>query len=66
MAPAGEQGQTLGLLLSVGAVARIVGPIMAGALATAGGARLAFYGATVCAALSGMSPMVFREGPDVG
>ena len=61
MAPAEEQGQTLGLLISVGAVARIAGPIMAGALATAGGARLAFYGATACAALAGMSPMVFRE-----
>jgi len=62
-APAGEQGQALGMLLSVGAVARIGGPIMAGALATAGGARLAFYGATACAVLSGLSPMVFGEEP---
>lgn len=61
MAPAEEQGRTLGLLLSVGAVARIAGPIMAGALAHAGGARLAFHGAMACAALSGLSPAVFRE-----
>jgi MFS family permease len=63
LAPAAEQGRTLGLLLSVAAVARIIGPVMAGALATVGGARLAFYGAGACAILSGLSPMVLGSDP---
>lgn len=65
-APASEQGRTLGLLISVGAVARIAGPILAGTLASVGGAKLAFYGATACAMLSGLSPIVIREGPVSG
>ena len=50
-----EQGRALGLLTSVGAVARIVGPLMAGAITHYAGARTAFLVAGGAAGIGGMS-----------
>jgi MFS family permease len=58
IAPAEEQGRALGLLQSVGAVARIGGPILAGAVAGHAGARIAFFVASGAAGLAGVSAMM--------
>lgn len=52
-----EQGKALGLLQSVASVARIAGPIMAGALATRFDAGTAFLVAAGAAALAGGSAL---------
>lgn len=57
-APAAEQGRALGLLQSVGAVARIVGPLVAGGIASQAGARAAFYLASGVGALAGVAVLV--------
>jgi multidrug resistance protein len=57
-APAAEQGRTLGLLQSVGAAARFVGPLVAGGIASQAGARAAFYVASGVGALAGISAIV--------
>jgi MFS family permease len=54
-APSDEQGRALGLMQSVGAMARIGGPILAGTVASRFGATVAFLvagGAAGCASLS--------------
>jgi multidrug resistance protein len=58
VAPAGEQGRALGLLQSVGAVARIGGPIIAGTVAGHAGARTAFFVASGAAGLAGISAVI--------
>jgi multidrug resistance protein len=50
-----EQGRALGLLQSVAAVARIVGPVLAGVVAGVAGARGAFLVASGAAGLAGLS-----------
>jgi DHA1 family tetracycline resistance protein-like MFS transporter len=55
VAPAEEQGRALGLLQSVGAVARIGGPILAGGVAGHIGASAAFFVASGAAGLAGLS-----------
>jgi multidrug resistance protein len=62
VAPADEQGRALGLLQSVGAVARIGGPILAGAVAGHSGARMAFFVACGAAGLAGVSAIVGGRG----
>ena len=57
-APAAEQGRALGLLQSVGAVARFVGPLVAGGIASQAGARAAFYLASGVGAMAGLSALV--------
>lgn len=57
-APAAEQGRALGMLQSVGAIARFVGPLVAGGLATQAGARAAFYLASGVGAMAGVSVIV--------
>jgi multidrug resistance protein len=49
-----EQGRALGLLQSVGAVARIVGPLLAGGLTHGAGARMAFLTAGGAAGAAGL------------
>jgi MFS family permease len=63
VAPADEQGRALGLLQSVGAVARIGGPLLAGAVAGHAGARMAFFVACGAAGLAGVSAVV-RSGDE--
>jgi multidrug resistance protein len=63
VAPAAEQGRALGLLQSVGAVARIGGPLLAGAVAGHAGARAAFFVASGAAGLAGISAVATRDGP---
>lgn len=63
IAPAAEQGRALGLLQSVGAVARIGGPILAGAVAGHAGARIAFFVASGAAGLAGVSAMIHSTEP---
>jgi DHA1 family tetracycline resistance protein-like MFS transporter len=58
IAPAAEQGRALGLLQSVGAVARIGGPMLAGAVAGHASARMAFFVASGAAGLAGISAMI--------
>lgn len=58
IAPAAEQGRALGLLQSVGAVARIGGPILAGVVAGHTSARVAFFVASGAAGLAGVSALI--------
>ncbi len=60
-APASEQGSALGLLQSVGAVARIIGPVLAGSVAAALGAAAAFLVAAGAALLAGMAGLVLQD-----
>lgn len=60
-APASEQGSALGLLQSVGAVARIVGPVLAGSVAAALGAAAAFLVASAAALLAGLVGLVLQD-----
>jgi len=62
LAPAEEQGSALGLLQSVGAVARIVGPVLAGSVAAGLGAAAAFLVAGGVALLAGVLPALLPEG----
>jgi len=55
VASTSEQGRALGLLQSVGAVARIGGPLLAGFVAAAAGTETAFYVASGAAGLAGLS-----------
>ena len=64
VAPAAEQGRALGILQSVGAVARIGGPIMAGVVAGQAGARMAFLAASAAAGLAGVSALVAGRAND--
>ncbi len=57
-APAAEQGRALGMLQSVGAVARFVGPLVAGGIASQAGARAAFYLASGVGAMAGVSAII--------
>ncbi|HTS88463.1 MAG TPA: MFS transporter [Gemmatimonadales bacterium] len=59
VAPADEQGRALGLLQSTGAVARIVGPVMAGTVAAHAGADAAFVVASGAALLAGLSALFY-------
>lgn len=61
LAPADEQGSALGMLQSVGAVARIVGPILAGTVAAGLGAAAAFVVAGGIALLAGVLTAVLQE-----
>jgi len=61
LAPAEEQGSALGLLQSVGAVARIVGPLLAGAVAAGWGAAAAFLVAGGLAILAGLLAVALRD-----
>ncbi len=61
LAPAEEQGSALGLLQSVGAVARIVGPILAGTVAAGLGAAAAFLVAGGIALLAGLLTAVLPD-----
>jgi MFS family permease len=63
IAPAEEQGRALGLLQSVGAVARIGGPILAGVVAGHTSARVAFFVASGAAGLAGISAMIHPPEP---
>ena len=58
--PAEEQGRALGALQGVGAVARVVGPILAGFLTHALGARTAFTVAAVASVLAAGAPLVMK------
>jgi multidrug resistance protein len=58
IAPAEEQGRALGLLQSVGAVARIVGPLVAGGVAGRLGPRMAFFVASGMAGMAGVSALL--------
>jgi DHA1 family tetracycline resistance protein-like MFS transporter len=60
VAPPEEQGRALGLLQSVGAVARIVGPVLAGVVAGRAGAPMAFFVASGAAGLAGASALIHR------
>lgn len=62
VAPAEEQGRALGLLQSVGAVARIAGPIAAGGLAATFSPRVAFLTASGAAALAGILGLLGWKG----
>ncbi len=62
VASAGEQGRALGLLQSVGAVARIGGPIIAGTVAGHAGAPSAFFVASGAAGLAGISAVISSGG----
>lgn len=62
VAPAEEQGRALGLLQSVSAVARIIGPIAAGGIASAISPRAAFYAASAAAGCAGISAFLARSG----
>ncbi|MBK6422558.1 MAG: MFS transporter [Gemmatimonadetes bacterium] len=62
VAPAEEQGRALGLLQSVSAVARIIGPIAAGGIASAISPRAAFYAASAAAGCAGLSAFLARAG----
>jgi multidrug resistance protein len=57
-APAEEQGRALGMLQSVGAVARIAGPVLAGAVAGHAGPRMAFFVASGAAGVAGLSAVI--------
>jgi MFS family permease len=61
VAPPDEQGRALGLLQSVGAVARIAGPITAGLIAGHVSPNAAFLAAGGAAGLAGLSAVVGRE-----
>jgi multidrug resistance protein len=63
VAPPEEQGRALGLLQSVGAVARIVGPVLAGAVAGRAGAPMAFFVASGAAGLAGASALIHSGEP---
>ena len=63
IAPAAEQGRALGLLQSVGAVARIGGPMLAGAVAGHAGARTAFFVASGAAGLASVTAMLHPPEP---
>jgi multidrug resistance protein len=52
-----DQGRALGTLTSVGAVARIVGPILAGTMNEVGGARAAFLVSAGAAALAALAAL---------
>jgi DHA1 family tetracycline resistance protein-like MFS transporter len=60
VAPPEEQGRALGLLQSVGAVARIVGPVLAGVVAGRAGAPMAFFVASGAAGVAGASALIHR------
>ena len=60
-APAAEQGRALGLLQSVGSVARVVGPALAGGLTHYFGARVAFLVAAGAAGAAGLAPFFGRD-----
>jgi MFS family permease len=62
VAPAAEQGRALGILQSVGAMARIGGPVLAGVVAGHAGARAAFLVAGAAAGLAGMTAFVAGRG----
>lgn len=62
VAPAAEQGRALGILQSVGALARIGGPMLAGVVAGHAGARVAFLMAGAAAGLAGMSAFMVGRG----
>ncbi len=55
VAPAGEQGRALGTLVSVGAVARILGPVMAGTISQQASARAAFLVSAGAAVVAGIA-----------
>ena len=63
-APPNERGGLLGLATSVGSLARFLGPISAGLLYDAAGARGAFYGAAILTAAALVIAMLLR-GPTV-
>jgi DHA1 family tetracycline resistance protein-like MFS transporter len=63
IAPTEEQGRALGTLVSVGAVARIVGPITAGMVNQYGGTRTAFL---VSAAAAGAGVVLGAMGRKIG
>lgn len=62
VAGAAVQGRALGQLQSANALARVVGPIVAGFALSAGGATSAFMGAAGCGALAGILGLFFGEG----
>jgi MFS family permease len=66
VAPPDEQGRALGLLQSVGAVARIGGPVLAGAVAGHAGASAAFFVASSAAGLAGISAAISSRVVDDG
>jgi len=61
VAPSDEQGRALGLLQSVGAVARIAGPVTAGLVAGHAGAGVAFLVASGAAGAASLSAVFGRE-----
>jgi MFS family permease len=60
-AAAAEQGRALGLLQSVGSVARVVGPALAGGLTHFFGAKVAFLVAAGAAGAAGLAPVFGRD-----
>lgn len=54
LAPEGDQGRALGMLQSVGSVARIGGPLLAGAVAAGFGPPAAFLAASAAAGMAGV------------
>jgi multidrug resistance protein len=66
-AAAAHQGKALGLLTSIGAVARIAGPLIAGGVAQGAGSRTAFMVAAAAAAAAGLTAALPECPPtDVG
>lgn len=60
-APPNERGSLLGLATSVGSLARFLGPILAGLLYDAAGARGAFYGAAIVTGVALVMAMLLRN-----
>jgi len=61
--PADDQGRTMGLLQSVNAMSRIVGPLLAGGIMAAAGAGAAFWTAAGAAVVAGMAGAMMRSRP---
>lgn len=66
LAPDGEQGRALGMLQSVGSMARIGGPLVAGTVAAGFGAGSAFVVASVAAGLAGLLGLLGLDRPFSG
>jgi MFS transporter, DHA1 family, tetracycline resistance protein len=66
LAPSDEQGRALGLMQSVAAMARIGGPILAGAVANHFGATMAFLVAGGSAGAAGLSALFSAGGRTTG
>jgi multidrug resistance protein len=62
IAPSDEQGRALGLMQSVGAMARIGGPVLAGTVATRFGATVAFLVAGGAAGAASLSTLFNADG----